>query len=272
MWKPGRRPAKGPAHSARPTIHDDDLFLVSYPKSGNTWMRFLLANLLCDERDGTDGEPIDFHTAVRYVPEYELHADEVNSAPRPRILKSHTTYDARLPRVVYIVRDPRDAYVSYYHYMRKRLTKDTDFSSFIRMDGLHPCHWHEHVAGWIDRPNVLVIRYEDMLADTAAQVRRLVAYRGGRSFTQEQIAHAVVRSSFSQMKQIERRYGRPFQNEQQRRRSTPFMRTGRAGAWTEHFTPDDHELLISRMGLLMDRLGYDTNYPQTTKAQTKSAA
>lgn len=35
------------------TVYSDDLFLVSYPKSGNTWMRFLVGNLLNPEEPET---------------------------------------------------------------------------------------------------------------------------------------------------------------------------------------------------------------------------
>ena len=257
--------------AASPQIHHDDLFLVSYPKSGNTWMRFLLANLLRITDAGASDQPIDFHSAVRYVPEYELHTDEVDLAPRPRILKSHTTFNHRFPRVVYLVRDPRDVYVSYYHYMRKRIPGEMDIRSFIRMDGLHPSHWHEHVAGWVDQPNVLVIRYEDMIDDTSEQVRRFLRFWDARSFSDDQITDAVERSSFSNMKQIEQRKGRPFASEQLRKLSTPFMRSGRAGAWPTHISAEDHDYLVSQMGDLMSRFGYDTRYPETTEDQAHAA-
>lgn len=264
------RPATGSA--ARPEVYADDLFLVSYPKSGNTWMRFILANLLRLDNEGPAADPIDFISAVRYVPEYELHTDEVDAAPRPRVLKSHATFDACFPRVVYLVRDPRDVYVSYFHYMRKRLPEGMDLSGFIRMDGLHPSHWDEHVAGWIDQPDVLVIRYEDMLADTATKVRRLTDYWGHRGFTDAQIRDAVARSSFNQMKKIEQTKGRPFQSETHRERSTPFMRSGKAGAWTDHFSQADHALLIARMGPLMNRLGYDTDHEAASPENKQQAA
>lgn len=255
-----------PSANTPPPIHDDDLFLVSYPKSGNTWMRFLLANLLRSQAAAASDEPIDFHSAVRYVPEYELHTDEVNAAERPRVLKSHTPYNSEFPRVVYLVRDPRDVYVSYYHYMRKRLPADTGISAFIRMDGLHPCHWHGHVAGWVDRPNVRVIRYEDMLSDTAGQLRRFLAFWGERSFSDAQIAYAVRQSSFTSMKQLEQSKGRPFASEQHRKQSTPFMRCGKAGAWHTQISPADHDYLVGLMGDLMTRFGYDTNYPALADA------
>jgi estrone sulfotransferase len=248
--------AHAPVSSACPVIHGDDCFLVSYPKSGNTWMRFLLANLLRSTEQNADAEPIDFHTAVRYVPEYELHTAEVDAAPRPRILKSHTPYVSAFPRVLYLIRDPRDVYVSYYHYMRKRLPGTTSFAEFLRMDGLHPCHWDEHVAGWIDRPTVLVIRYEDILADTHAQLGRCVDFWGGRSFSDEQIDHAVRASSFDQMKQIEQQKGRPFQNEAQKKQSTPFMRKGKSGDWVNYFDHADRAYLDQRCGDFMERFGY----------------
>jgi len=30
------------------TSYDDDVWIVSYPKSGNTWTRFLIGNLVAD--------------------------------------------------------------------------------------------------------------------------------------------------------------------------------------------------------------------------------
>ncbi len=262
LWR-SEREFEQDGSTARPRIYDDDLFLVSYPKSGNTWMRFLLANLMRIDLEGFDAEPIDFNSAVQYVPEYELHTDAVDAAARPRILKSHTEYDASFPRVVYLVRDPRDVYVSYYHYLRKRLPEGFTLNDFLQKQDLHPCHWHEHVTGWIDQPNVLTIRYEDMLADTAMQVHNLVAYWRQRGFTDEQIDVAVSRSSFNNMKQIEQSGGRPFRSERHRELSTPFMRSGKAGAWMRHFSEGDHQLLIDRMGEQMARLGYDTEYPSS---------
>ena len=258
--------------TARPQIDPTDLFLVSYPKSGNTWMRFLLANLLKSTGLDDDGQPIDFHTAINYIPEYELHTNEVNRAPRPRILKSHAPYDNTFPKAAYLVRDPRDVYVSYFHYMKKRLPQETDFSTFLRKQDLHPCHWHEHVAGWIDQDNVMVIRYEDMLKDTPGELRRLIDFWGQKSFTNKQIDRAVAASSFNSMRSLEQKNGRPFLNEQHARQSTPFMRSGKAGGWEEYFNRRDHDLLIQQAGDLMKRLKYETLDSQHKPATPKKAA
>ena len=246
--------AEAAPEPARPQIYSDDCFLVSYPKSGNTWMRFLLANLLKTEDPGTP--EIDFHSAVDYVPEYEVHTQSLDSAPRPRMLKSHAPFDPSFPKVAYLVRDPRDVYVSYFHYMRKRLPQGTSFGGFLRLEDLHPCHWHEHVAGWIDQPNVQLIRYEDMLADTRAQLRKFIDFWGGRTFSDEQIDRAVEASSFERMKALEKQNGRPFKDEVHQQRSTTFMRKGQSGDWVNYFDRADLEYLSDRCGKLMQRLGY----------------
>jgi len=84
------------------TVFPDDTFLVSYPKSGNTWVRFLLANLL------HPNETVGFANINRLLPAPGVLSKRfLRSLPRPRILKSHETFDVRFRKVIYLVRDPR---------------------------------------------------------------------------------------------------------------------------------------------------------------------
>src|SRR5580698_1578569 len=92
----------------------DDIFLVSYPKSGNTWTRFLLGNLMSPD------ERVTFVNVERKVPDiYAKSKKALKKIPSPRVIKSHECFDPRYRRVIYIVRDPRDVAVSAYHYDRK---------------------------------------------------------------------------------------------------------------------------------------------------------
>src|SRR5581483_8943536 len=94
------------------TLLDDDMLLVSFPRSGNTWLRVLLANLLRPE-------PVTLTTIEQVVPDVYANADaDLLRVPRPRILKSHEPFDARYGRVVYLVRHPVDVAVSFYHFQR----------------------------------------------------------------------------------------------------------------------------------------------------------
>ena len=109
-------------------VFEDDAFIVSFPKSGNTWTRFLIANLLHPE------QPADFSNIDRLIPESEgLTRNELNRVPRPRIMKSHEYFDPRFRKVIYIVRDPRDVAVSQFQYYRKRrrIADDYPIEKFV---------------------------------------------------------------------------------------------------------------------------------------------
>src|SRR5271169_1412716 len=84
-------------------VRPDDTFIVSYPRSGNTWTRFLLANLL--HPDVT----VNFTTIEKLIPDVEAQSSRyMKRLPSPRVIKSHQYFDHRYRKVLYVVRDPRD--------------------------------------------------------------------------------------------------------------------------------------------------------------------
>src|SRR5438874_11952371 len=109
---PTERLQKRPLPAIR--IRPDDTFIVSYPRSGNTWIRFLIANLLHPEIE------VGFANIDTFVPDTAaLSSRALKRTPRPRVLKSHQYFDHRYPKVIYIVRDARDVALSYYQFHRK---------------------------------------------------------------------------------------------------------------------------------------------------------
>ena len=239
-----------------PKLYPNDVFLVSYPKSGNTWIRFILANLIKNSED----ELIDFHTAINYIPEIGVHNEVITMLQSPRLLKSHHTYDEKYPKVIYIIRDPRDVYVSYYHYLAKSLPENTTFSDFIRMKNLHPCKWHEHVFSWLEKTNVaLFLKYEDILENPYDEILKIVNLLnevGGFNLQIDRIEHAIEKSSLSEMKRLEEKNGRPFKSEEAKQRASKFVRKGIKGDWKNHFSDLDQQYLIEEAGDLMKRFSY----------------
>src|SRR2546423_3783309 len=103
-------------------VFSDDVFLVSYPKSGNTWTRFLIANLLYPECNP------DFTNINELIPDPEaLSKRRLAQLPRPRIIKTHQYYHPNYKNIICIVRDPRDVAVSEYYFHRKRRAYVDDF-------------------------------------------------------------------------------------------------------------------------------------------------
>src|SRR6476660_7215926 len=79
------------------TVYPDDTFLVSYPRSGNTWVRFLLANLRYPNQS------VGFANINRLLADPAVSTSRfLEKLPRPRILKSHEPFDVRFRKVVYL--------------------------------------------------------------------------------------------------------------------------------------------------------------------------
>src|SRR5947209_12559172 len=131
----------------------DDIFIVSFFKSGNTWVRFLRSNLL-NPRASNSLEKIE-----RMSPDiYQFRYDDFCKLQRPRLIKSHEGFDPRYRRVIYVVRDPRDVAISLYHFLRKRRTIDdslpvASYAGHGFIQGLGSgITWREHVGSWLANP------------------------------------------------------------------------------------------------------------------------
>jgi estrone sulfotransferase len=233
-------------------IYPDDVLIVSYPKSGNTWLRFLLANLL-----KLPGDEIDFHTVHKYIPEAGKEKDDFVELSRPRIIKSHACKASEYPRVVYLIRDGRDVYVSYYFHRLKQLPPDTTFRKFLERQDHYPGTWGEHVESWLFRgshPNMLIVRYEDLCSDCFIQLKRIVGFIG-LELTERQLKIAIDNSSFEKMRRIELERGRKFKD----KGPDLFTRSGKPGDWKKYFGMEEKEIFKLREGPTLNKLGYEIN-------------
>src|ERR1700685_4202503 len=79
-------------------VFPDDTFIVSYPRSGNTWTRFLIANLMHSET------PVTFANIEHVIPDSTaLSSRAMKRIRRPRLVKSHEYFDPRYSKVIYLV-------------------------------------------------------------------------------------------------------------------------------------------------------------------------
>lgn len=244
-------------------VHADDTYIVSYPKSGNTWVRFLVSSLL-HPTSRTDFANID----ERVPTIYKASTSALAALPRPRVLKSHEYFDPRYPRVIYVVRDPRDVLVSYFHYQRRKGDIDegetmSEFADRFMAGRLSPFgSWQENVASWLavrdTGEDFLLVRYEDLLAETSIQLGRIARFLG-REATERELTRVVAECSFDTMRALEAETGNRSAHLRHVRTDIGFVRQGKSGTWATELPEAVSSNIERRWHPLLERLGYETS-------------
>ena len=287
-------------------------WLASYPKSGNTWLRMLIANLSATDRPADINDlperggiasargPFDYLTLIdsgllthdevdalrpRVYEELARGAedDEYDAPPElppVRFIKVHDAYTltpAGEPLLagahgaagaVVVVRDPRDVAPSLAHHSRisvdeaiARMKNNKD-GFCVSADRQHNqfrqklLGWDRHIASWLDQSDipVLLVRYEDMQADAARELQRVLAF-AGRPASEEEIARAVAFAGFQQLRGQELDKG--FREAPRPYAGGGFFRRGEAGGWRDELDSEQAARIEAAHAPMMRRLGYE---------------
>lgn len=238
----------------------DDQYIVAHPRSGSTWLRTILVNILAPD---ANSNPDVFNKKIPGVTFRRIwHLYRMSS---PRILMSHTMYRNGLARVVYLIRDGRDALVSFYHYTitRRNLAEKVNFEEFFDtyLKGYYGYLWHRDVQSWLVQgrsmldDNLKVIHFEQLKSNPIQTAIDVTSFLG-ISATRESIQSAVEKAEIENLRGIELQrwrkagLGIPEKNQS-------FYRSGKPLQWREYFSPSIEKKFHSAAAETMHLAGYD---------------
>lgn len=248
----------------RPT----DVFIVGHPKSGNTWLTYMLA-IVCYK---DSWHRITLANLANYIP--FMHGDDKGivkyaNLRDPRIFRNEQpVYPELYPKTIYMVRDPRSVLVSYYHHYRT-VTNDikTSFEVFVEDYLLHGyirnfdannSRWDKQVLEWIERTRkderVMIVRYEDMVRDRKHVLKKVVEYTS-IPCAGEDITLAVNRGGFEAMCADEENHGAESYPGEIGKRGR-FIRQGKADGWQEEMPSDLAKRIENEFAEAMKGAGY----------------
>ncbi len=263
-----RRRMAGLLYSDRLSLLRADAVLVSFPKSGRTWLRLGLGRLLQQH----------FSLDPSLDPmEIEKLADNDARVPRIRIRHEGTPHVRRASelslktrlyerkKIIFLARDPRDVVVSLYFQQKKREGVFTGkLSDFLEQDDGPMDAIIRYYNLWIEMQDrakdFLLVRYEDMHQDFVGVLQQVTRFCGIEDVPVWVFEDASQFASFDNMRKMETE-----QSAQQSHRLSPGdisdpesykTRRGKVGGYTDYVDAEQAAYLNQKLISLDSTYGY----------------
>lgn len=195
--------------------------IASYPKSGNTWLKFILANYFYPEIEH------DFSTANFYIPELGIDTIHIKKGIlNPKFYKTH--YHHHGSNIIFLHRHVGDCLISHWWYNRQfHQDKRHIYEWIMALD--YGLQWREHINFYF--PQRITVSYEQMKKDIEASMDFIL--KGiGEKVDYIKLKQAIEKSSFENMKKAEEKgyglYESPLIDH-----TIKFVRKGEINQWVE---------------------------------------
>jgi len=235
-----------------------DVFLASYPRSGNTMLRFMLAEALT-------GDSSSFDHIQRIIPEIGVHGRALAVAPcGGRLIKTHEPYRPEYKRAIYIYRDVRDVMLSSFaresalDVLHIRTLEDYVLP-FMRGKMTRFGSWQAHLDSFLNSPlarngDLLIVRFEDMRQNLEGTVARCLEFLG-KEVDWSVMRAAVRNNSLENMRAKEDKAKTLPKSPGEEGR---WIGKGSVQGWRQKLTREQLEMVEDFAGDMLTRLGYPT--------------
>ena len=251
-------------------------YLISFPKTGVTWLKFMLTQILTKAYDLECNLTVDLNKLSRKNKQLPniiwTHDDShiLNESGDLKDFEKIFIYGGRLRyrknRVILLIRDPRDVVVSHYHQVTKRSDRPLEFDSlseFVR----HPYYgiqriicfyqiWNKNL--WIPK-HLLIVRYEDMLTNGPAILTKILNFIDAKNFDIAMVNQVYEESQADKMQKLEIQDKvegmRVFGTEQNHLK----VRRAKSGSYKDELSENDIQYCNELMKKLPSIYGYSIN-------------
>jgi hypothetical protein len=213
-------------------IKPKDMFIAGYPKSGNTWLQFLMCGILCrmDMSVTTQNMVRDIVPDIQFNDRYRRYFSEM-------CFKTHSAPAPNMKKVIHVVRDGRDAYCSYYAMLQaqgENVSMEDLIHARLNFPGMG---WSSHYDQWKNNPfdsEILLVKYEDLLDDGLNQMKRLAAFAEA-DIDDELLKKIYLNCSFNEMQEKEKDN---WLKKGEWKEGWKFVRKGKSGSYKTEMTED----------------------------------
>ena len=189
-----------------------DIYIVEFPKSGITWLCFLISNSILSNNKN-ESMSATFYNIQQLIPDIHMSKYIPNNnlwkMTTPRFIKSHHEYTPDYKNIIYLIRDPLSVMISYYKYLTGLDIIDMNFSEFVRSKQYGILTWINHVNSWgkniTNAQKLHIVKYENLLEEPQKTLENLFNNLGIK-VSKESIQRSIELSSFNKMKESENIY------------------------------------------------------------------
>lgn len=226
-----------------------NIWLASFPRSGNTFFRNIL-----------------FH--VYGIESYEDEALINTSGQSLYVIKTHqlpytlSRYSSKRDKVIYLVRDGRDAVCSIANQRKNLIDEESDFylnlkEATIAEAGSFFGGWNTNVRFWlVEKP--ILIRFEDLIRDPKTEFEKFEKILGLPTANWDELP------TFEKQKLGKNKFGF-FVDNDPKRFSNAFFSKGKVGSWKEEMPKDLQDIFWNESQEMMEALGYTRSGDILTK-------